>query len=47
MERFYCRTEKKSLLRSIFEEKDFKFTTKFKLSSVLVTRTSFDKHLND
>jgi hypothetical protein len=25
----------------------FKFTTKFKLSSVLVTRTSFDKRLND
>jgi hypothetical protein len=44
MGRFYCHTKKKSLPRRIFEEKNiFKFTTKFKFSSVPVTRTSFDK----
>jgi len=48
MGRFYCRTEKKSPPRRIFEEKNiFKFTAKFKFSSVPVTRTSFDKRLND
>jgi hypothetical protein len=31
----------------IFEEKKFKFTSKFKFSSVPVTWTSFDKRLND
>jgi hypothetical protein len=46
MGRFYCRTEKKSPPHRIFEEeKKFKFTTKFKFSSVPVT--SFDKRLND
>jgi hypothetical protein len=45
---FYCRTEKKSQPPRIFEEeKKIKFTTKFKFSSVPVTRTSFDKRLND
>jgi hypothetical protein len=49
MGRFYCRTEKKSPPRRIFEKKNqkIKFTTKFKFSSVPVTRTSFDKRLND
>jgi hypothetical protein len=36
MGHFYCRTEK-----------EFKFTAKFKFSSVPVMRTSFDKRLND
>jgi hypothetical protein len=45
MGRFYCRTEKKSLVHRIFEGEKIKFTSKFKLLSV--TRTSFDKHLND
>jgi hypothetical protein len=48
MGRFYCRTEKKLSPRHIFEEeKKFKFTAKFKFSSVRVTRTSIDKRLND
>jgi hypothetical protein len=29
------------------KKKKFKFTAKFKLLSVLVSRTSFDKRLND
>jgi hypothetical protein len=46
--RFYCRTEKKSLPRRIFEDKKiFKFTAKFKFSSMPVTWMSFDKRLND
>jgi hypothetical protein len=45
MGRFYCRTEKKSPQHHIFEEKKFKFTAKFKFSSVPVT--SFDKRLKD
>jgi hypothetical protein len=46
MGRFYCRTEKKSSPRHIFEEKNiFKFTTKFKISSMLVTWTSFDNNV--
>jgi hypothetical protein len=45
---FYCRTEKKSPLHRIFEEEEiFKFTAKFKFSSVPVMQTSFDKRLND
>jgi hypothetical protein len=47
MGRFYCRTEKKSLPHRIFERKKIKFTAKFKFSSMPVTRTTFDKHLND
>jgi len=47
MGHFYCRTEKKSPPCRIFEETKFKFTAKFKFSSVPVTRTSFDKRLND
>jgi hypothetical protein len=38
---------KKSPPHHIFEEKKFKFTSKFKFSSVPVTWTSFDKRLND
>jgi hypothetical protein len=46
--RFYCRAEKKSSPRGIFEEKNiFKFTAKFKFSSMPVMWTSFDKRLND
>jgi hypothetical protein len=46
--RLYCRTEKKSLPRRIFEDKKiFKFTAKFKFSSMPVTWMSFDKRLND
>jgi hypothetical protein len=37
MGRFYCRTEKKSPPRHIFEEKKLKFTAKFNFSSVPVT----------
>jgi hypothetical protein len=47
MGRFYCFIEKKSPPRCIFEENKFKFTAKFKLSSVPVMWTTFDKRLND
>jgi hypothetical protein len=47
MGRFYCRTEKKCQLRSIFEEKQIQIYCKFKFPSVPVTQTSFDKRLND
>jgi hypothetical protein len=47
MGRFYCCIEKKSPPRRIFEENKFKFTAKFKFSSVSVMRTTFDKRLND
>jgi hypothetical protein len=47
MGRFYCRTEKKSLPRRIFENKFvFKFTAKFNFLNVPVMRTSFHKRLN-
>jgi hypothetical protein len=45
MGRFYCRTEKKIAPAPYFFL--LKFTAKLKFSSVPVTRTSFDKRLND
>jgi hypothetical protein len=47
MGRFYCRTEKKTHRAVFLKKKKFKFTAKFKFSSVPVTRTSFDKRLDD
>jgi hypothetical protein len=47
MGRFYCHTEKKCQLHSIFEEKQIQIYRKFKFSSVPVMQTSFDKRLND
>jgi hypothetical protein len=47
MGRFYCRT-KKNRHRAVFlKKKKIKFTAKIKFSSMPVTRTTFDKHLND
>jgi hypothetical protein len=40
--------QKKNRYRTVFLKKFFfKFTAKFKFSSVPMTRTSFDKRLND
>jgi hypothetical protein len=47
MEHFYC-VQKKNRRRAVFlKKKKIEFTAKFKFSSVPVTRTSFDKRLND
>ena len=44
----FIAVQKKNRRRVIFlKKKKIKFTAKFKFSSVPVTRTSFDKRLND
>jgi hypothetical protein len=44
----FIAVQKKNCCRSVFfKKKKFKFTAKFKFSSVPVTRMSFDKRLND
>jgi hypothetical protein len=44
----FIAVQKKNRRRVVFlKKKKIKFTAKFKFSSVPVTRTSFDKRLND
>jgi hypothetical protein len=47
MGRFYCLTEKNRCRAVFFKKTNFKLPAKFKFSRVPVTRTSFDKRLND